>query len=187
MRNLITLFVLGTLVLTLQGCLTVETKEYSFKIKKDRSGSGKIKFINVMSDSKDSLEQVENDYSDLIESYLHGKKPEDEFQGTKNIEKKLFEEDNQLCGEITFEFEDITKLKFYKYKDSGPWCYYISNFNFSSGAESFFSSNGIYGGEHMPVIFWDGGQSEFEFKTTLTQPAKNTVSLLSMWINKGGK
>jgi hypothetical protein len=187
MKRLLAIISLGFFIVTLQGCLTLESKEYSFKIKKDKSGSGKIKYINVMSDSKDSLDQVETDYNDLIESYLHGRRLEDELQGIKNVEKKLFEEDNQLCGEISFEFEDITKLKFYKYKEDGPWCYYISNFNFSSGTESFFSSNGTYGGEHMPVIFWDGTQSEFKFKTTVTQPAKNTVSLLSHWINKGEK
>jgi hypothetical protein len=187
MKKLLIILSLGFFLISLQGCLTVETKEYSFKVKKDKSGSGKIKYINIMSDNKDSANIVESDYNDLIESYLHGKKLEEEFPAIKNVQKKLYEEDNQLCGELTFDFDDITKLKFYKYKDDGPWCYYISNFNFSSGTESYFSSNGTYGGENMPVIFWDSDLKSFEFKTTVTQPGKNTQSLLSMWKDKGEK
>jgi hypothetical protein len=172
----------------LSGCLTVETKEYSFKIKKDGSGSGEIKFINIMSDNKDSLSSVDDDYQMLIESYLKGDRLLDEMPGVKNVKKRLFEEDNQLCGEITFDFAKITDLKFYKFKDGGPWCYYLgttpSNM-FSS--ESFFSSNGEYGGQNMPVIFWEGSVKEFKFKTTVTAPGEKTISLLDIWKTKGEK
>lgn len=101
----------------------------------------------------------------------------------------MFEEDNQLCGEITFDFDDITKLRFYEYKDQGPWCYYLafSPLGIMGGSESYFSSNGIYGGENMPIIFWDGSQKEFTFKTTVTSQGKTTISLLDMWNQKGEK
>ena len=68
-----------------------------------------------MSDKKDSLSTPETDYQDLIDSYFKGDKLSEELPGIKNVKKKLYEEDNQLCGELTFEFDDITKLKFYKY------------------------------------------------------------------------
>lgn len=138
-----------------------------------------------MSDNKDSTGVIEADYDDLIGSYLKGNKLEEEFAGIKNVKKRLFEEDNQLCGDMTFEFSDIKNLGFYKYKEDGPWCYYIKA-SYTSN-EEFFSSNGTWGSEKMPVIFWDGSQREFEFKTTVTTPGNKTLSLLDFWKKKGEK
>jgi len=185
MKKTLFIFLIAVFAVYIQGCLVVETKEYTFSMKKNGSGEVTIKYINIMTDSKDSAGVPETDYQDLIDSYLKGHKLQEEFPEAKNIEKRLFEEDNQLCGEVKFEFDDITKFKFYKYKDKGPWCYYLSAGMF--GGEQYFSSNGTYGGENMPVIFWDGGEKTFEFKTTVTQPAKNTMSLLDLWKSKGEK
>ncbi len=169
------------------GCLTIESKEYSFKIDKDKSGHGKIKYVNIMSDNKDSLSTIDSDYQQLIDSYFKGDQLKEDILGAKNLKPRLFEEDNQLCGEVAFEFDDITKLKFYKYKETGPWCYYLSAFSMGlmGNSENYFSSNGTFGGESMPIIFWDGTQKEFDFKTTLTTPGKTSTSLLQMWKEKG--
>ncbi len=187
-RIFIFLFV-AFLGISCQGCLTVETKEFDFKVKKDNSGSGVIKYINILSDKKDSVSTTDSDYRDLIDSYLNGDRITDEMPGIKNARKKLYEEDNQLCGEITFDFDDITKLRFYKYKEEGPWCYYLgfTPMGLMGGSETYFSSNGSYGGESMPVIFWDGDKKELKFKTTMTQPSGTTVSLLDQWKEKDGK
>ena len=182
------LFILAcSIPIYLSGCLTIESKEYSYKIGKDNSGHGSVKYINIMSDLKDSTSTPDSDYQTLIDSYYKGDKLSEDLIGAKNLKKRLFEEDNRLCGEVTFDFDDITKLKFYKYKDNGPWCYYISIFTMGllGGSESYFSSNGVYGGESMPVIFWEGNQKEFKFKTTSTTPGKTTTSLLQLWKDKG--
>jgi len=185
MKKFFTLLLLTYLVFSLQGCLTVETKEYRFKINKDRSGEGSIAYINIMTD-KDTAGSVETDYQTLIDSYLNGDALKDDLPNVKITSKRLYEEDNQLCGEVKFQFGDITKMKFYKYKETGPWCYHLTSLNMI-GSESYFSSNGTYGGENMPVIFWEGTVKEFKFKTTVTQPGKTTKSLLEIWQQKGGK
>jgi len=138
MKKIILLAIAGILSLNLIGCLTVETKEYLFKLKKGNSGEGRIKYINIMR-SDDSATTIENDYEELINTYLKGNKPEDEMMGIKNVKKRLFEEDNHLCGEITFEFDDITTLKFYNY-NKDVWCYYIptSSLSFFGGNEAYF-------------------------------------------------
>ncbi|HEY3251463.1 MAG TPA: hypothetical protein VGK25_10140 [Ignavibacteria bacterium] len=171
----------------LEGCLSVETKEYSFKLKGDKSGDGKIKYINIMR-SSDSLGTVESDYNDLIDNYLNGNKLESELTGIKNIKKRLFEEDDQLCGEMTFDFDDITKLKFYNYNNK-VLCYFLGSnpMNIFGSSETYFSSNGTFAGETFPVIFWDIDQKKFELKTSLTQPSEKTTSLLEMWNQKGEK
>jgi hypothetical protein len=171
----------------LQGCLNVETKEYLFELKKDGSGKAKIRFINIMTDSKDSANLIEADYRELIDNYLKGNKLDEEFPKVKNIRKRLLEEDNQLVGELTFEFDDLKKAKFYKYGDNGPWCYYLGSDIFGSlgSKESFFSSNGEFGGENMPLIFWDGNQKKFEFKTTIKSSDQSTRSLIDLWKKLG--
>lgn len=187
MKKIIPVLLLTALAFYFQGCLIVETKEYTFKIKKDGSGEAVIKYINIMTDSKDSAGVPEKDYEDLINSYFNGDKLQEDYPNAKNIRKRLFEEDNQLCGEVKFDFDDITKFKFYKYKGKGPWCYYVTSTTGMFGGEQYFSSNGTYGGADMPVIFWDGKEKKFEFKTTVSQPSKNTMSLLDLWKSKGEK
>lgn len=186
MKKICSLLFLFYLVISIQGCLTIESKEYSFKIKKDYSGEGTIKFINIMTD-KDTAGSVETDYQTLIDSYLNGDGLSSDLPDVKITDRKLFEEDHQLCGEVKFEFSDIRKLKFYKYKDTGPWCYHFSSFELLGGTESYFSSNGTYGGEMMPVIFWEGDVKDFHFKTSVTQPGKYTKSLLEIWQQRSGK
>jgi hypothetical protein len=187
MKKIYLFSILCVLSVYLIGCLTSESKEYTYKLDSDRSGHGSIKYINILSDNKDSVSNIDSDYQDLIQSYLKGDKIKEDLAGAKNIKTRLYDEDNQLCGEVSFDFDDITKLKFYKYKDTGPWCFYLSAFSMGllGNSENYFSSNGTYGGENLPVIFWDGSQKEFNFKTTLTAPGKTAVSLLQMWKDKG--
>lgn len=166
------------------GCLAVETKEYSFRLTRGNSGEATIKFINIMR-TIDSATTTEDAYNELIESYLKGTKPEDEMLGVSNVKKRLYEEDNQLCGEISFTFQDIRDLKFFNYKGL-IWAYFVG-FTGMFGNENYFSSNGKYGEVNMPVIFWDASQKEFIFKTTLTTPGENTESLLPIWRARGGK
>lgn len=173
------------LTVSLIGCLTVETKEYSFKLKDGKSGSGKIKYINIMH-TMDSASTVEAEYEDLMTNYLNGSKPEDEMQGVKNVKKRLFEEDNQLCGEITFDFDDITTLKFFNYNQK-VWTYSLGGGSLFGGSENYFNSNGTFGGENMPVIFWDGDNKQFEFKTTVAQNDKKNESMLDIWKKKNDK
>ncbi len=181
-RSLVYIFFFAILI-NLAGCLTFETKEYSYKLKDGTSGSGKIKYINIMR-TFDSLTTRESEYTELINTYLKGTKPEDEMLGVKNVKKRLFEEDNQLCGEITFDFDDIKSLKFFNYNGK-VWTYSLSSNNIFGGSEQFFSSNGTYGGEFMQVIFWNGNEEKFEFKTITSQKDKKNEGLLDLWKSKG--
>jgi len=189
MKRILSVLTFLLFAFCISGCLTVETKEYHFSLKKDKSGEATVKFVNIMSDTKDSVSTPDTDFQDLVDNYVNGDKMSEEFPNVKNVTKRLYEEDNQLCGEVKFEFDDITKLKFYKYKETAPWCYYltVSPLGLLGGNEAFFSSNGTYGGEGMPIIFWDSNQKEFEFKTTMSQPGPTTASLLPTWKQKGGK
>jgi hypothetical protein len=88
----------------------------------------------------------------------------------KNVKKRLYMDGDNLMGEVTFDFDDITKLGFFRYKSEGPYMYYtISDGYFTSG--QFESSNGTYGDEKtMPVIFWDPTAKDFYLKLALSTP-----------------
>lgn len=131
-RSFIHIF-LFVLAASFAGCLTMESKEYSFKLTDGKKGSGKIKYINIMH-TMDSASTPEAEYEDLVTNYLNGKKPEDEMLGVRNVKKRLFEEDNQLCGEITFDFDDISTVKFYRYKDL-IWAYSLGGGSLFGGNE----------------------------------------------------
>lgn len=187
-KKSIFIFSLLTFALCLNGCLTFDSKEYSFKVKSNGSGSGKIKYINIQS-TVDSASTSEADYESLIKDYVNGDKTTADFPNAKNFKKRLYEEDNQLCGELTFDFDDITKMKFYKYKEA-TICYLISSFTLfqlSGPTETYFSSNGTFGNEQsMPVIFWDSDAKELNFKTVVKQD-KKSEKLLDLWKQKGDK
>lgn len=187
MKILFNFLVIFIFSIALFGCLTYESKEYSFTLKEGNSGSAKIKYINIMREiTEDTASTAESSYEDLINNYLYGNKPEDEMLGVKNVSKRLFEENNQLCGEITFDFDNIEDFKFYNYNYK-VWAYLLSEGSVFGTNEQFFSSNGTFGGELVPVIFWDYTEREFNFKTVVPQNNKNNESLLQIWKNRQGK
>lgn len=184
MKKLLLLLIIVVAAMNLVGCLAVETKEYYFKLNKNNSGEGKIKYINIMR-TIDSAGTVDADYDELINSYLRGQMPENEMMGLKNVKKRLFEEDNHLCGEITFEFDDITTLKFFNYKNT-VWTYYLgASGGLFGNNEVYFSSNGTYGEANMPVVFWPSAEKEFRFKTTAAPTETQKESLLGTWKERG--
>ncbi|MEP7234468.1 MAG: hypothetical protein ABI778_04150, partial [Ignavibacteriota bacterium] len=107
--------------------------------------------------------------------------------GIKDVKKRLYLEDDRLMGEVSFTFDDISKLGFYRFKGEGAYMYYtISDGYFTSG--QFEVSNGTYGDEKtMPVIFWDASARDFYIKLGLSTPNVVHHSLAkyySDWLKK---
>jgi hypothetical protein len=155
------------------GCLSADHKETRLTLNADgKSGSGKITFTNIVSEPDDSTKDNSFDdfHKSLITEYYQGRKIEEATKGMKNVKKRLYLDGDNLTGEITFDFDDITKLGFYRYKGDGPYMYYtIKDGYFTSG--QFESSNGTFGDETtMPVIFWDATAKDFYIKVALSTP-----------------
>ena len=155
------------------GCLTADHKELRLTLNADgKSGTGKITFTNIVSEPDDSSkDNSKDDFNNaLITEYYQGRKIEEGNKGMKNVKKRLYMDGDVLMGEVTFEFDDITKLGFFRYKGSGPYMYYtISDGYFTSG--QFEATNGTYGDEKlMPVIFWDANAKDFYLKVGLSTP-----------------
>ena len=165
------------LALISSGCLTYEKKE--FKLTGKNSGVLTMKYINIMSImDNDTLDVSEDDFDVLVSEYLNGEEIENKFPGAKNIQKRLFEENGVLCGEVSMDFDNLEDVKLYRFKDIGPLMINVINFE---DTETYKSSNGDYGGDIMPVVFWDGNFTELELTTQYTTPDKTCVSLLSRY------
>ncbi len=131
----------------ISGCLGYGKKEYSFKINSDgQSGKAKICYVDINSDGK-TEEEIKNDMDMLIRDYHTGKKLEEEFPFAKNFEKKLKVHDGKLTGEMSFEFDSLSFAGLYRYDKHVIM-------KFLPKEETYFKSNGKYGGEVMPVVFW---------------------------------
>lgn len=166
-------------VLFLSGCLTCEKKEYTFEFTGKDSGRLTIKFINVMSTMDDSVDISEEDFNSLITDYYEGTELENGFPEATLVSKRLFEENGVLCGEIIFDFAGMAAGHLYQHKDKGPIMYCLSCYAIDS--EYYNESNGEYGGEVMPVVFWDQGLKTLTLTTDVTYPDETTVGLLDRY------
>ena len=74
------------------------------------------------------------------------------------------------------EFTGLAAGHLYQHKEKGPLMYCLSCFSIDS--EYFAESNGEYGGDIMPVVFWEQGLKTLTMTTYVTYPDETTVGLL---------
>lgn len=174
-----TAWILGLSILA--GCLGVEKKEYTIRLKDNQSGTATIKYINIFSTDDGEKDVSFKDFGELVSDYLQGDKIEKDYQGIRDVKKRLFIENNAICGEITFAFDSLSHVKLFRYED-GPYMFYINSG--PSPSEKLNFTNGTFGGENMPVIFWNKSMKELQFRTIVTEDTagrKNLVKLYKMW------
>lgn len=179
-KNTFIALFLVTVALILTGCLTVEKKEYTFELTGPNSGKLTIKYINLLSSMDDSTDVSAEDFEELLSSYIYGESLETDYPEATNIEKRLFEENGVLCGEVTMEFNDLSAVKLFQYQDAGPYMLNIGSF---LDTETYIDSNGEFGGEHMPVVFWPEDSGVLTLTTSVTTPDETTISLLDQYLD----
>ncbi|HOW31672.1 MAG TPA: hypothetical protein PLP88_08900 [Bacteroidales bacterium] len=163
----------------LSGCLTCEKKEYIFELTGPESGKLTIRFVNIFSNSLDSAGEVKTDYAELVDMWLEGEKIERDYPLATKFRKRLYEANGQLCGEVSIEFSSLKAVRLYKYDAQSP--YMLNTTTMPDDGETFLSSNGEFGGDHMPVIFWRPDNSTMRLVTSIAKPDSTTVSLLDTW------
>jgi hypothetical protein len=179
LKKLLRFLILIIIPVSIVGCLTCERKEYIFTLTGENSGKLTIKYVNIFSSMIDSTGEILSDYDELTNMWLKGEKLEMDFPGTKKIKKRLFKENGTLCGEVTMEFDDLAKVHLYRYMGKGPFMFSMSGVN--DDGENFAQSNGDFGGEKMPVIFWRDNTRTLRFSTKIAEPDSTCVSMLAMW------
>jgi len=164
------------LAIALSSCLTVEKKEYTFELKDNSSGMLTIKFINILSMKDDTADISEIDFNEMISGYIEGDQIEQDFPDAIIRSKKLFEENGVLCGEVIIDFNNLRNVGLFQYDSKSPYMFNIGSFLES---ETFLNSNGEYGGDVMPVVFWPKSLKTLKVSTYITSPDNSTVGLLT--------
>jgi hypothetical protein len=164
---------------TVSSCLTCEKKEYIFQLTGENSGRLTIRYINIFSNSIDSVGELQTDLDELLNMWLHGEKIEHDFPKATKVRKRLFEQNYQLCGEVTMEFDNLESVRLFRFHNQGPYMFSMSAVN--DDGENFLQCNGEYGGEKMPVIFWQDDNRTLRFTTYIARPDSSCVSLLEKW------
>jgi len=175
MNKLTNTIILIIIAVFVSSCLTIETKEYTFEIKKDGSGSLRIKFINILSMKDDTATVTKSDFLELVANYIEGNQLEEDYPDAVIRSKRLFEERGVLCGEVIMDFKTLRSVGIYQYD---PNCPYMFNINSFIDSEAFVSSNGEYGGDIMPVVFWPNTLTRLKLTTSITNPDESTLSLI---------
>lgn len=167
--------------LLLSGCLTSEFKEIRISLNPDGSGKGSILYIGLSSEQgDDTTSLVKEDFESLVADYLEGKSFETANEKLTNIKKRLFVQNGKLMGEVTFDFADISAIGLFKYKGEGPYMFYtLADGYLTSG--QYAASNGSYGGEKMPIVFWPSNATEFYLKMALSSPETPKTSLAAAY------
>ncbi len=181
LRFLLVLIAVGSFILT--SCLTVEKKQYTFEITGKDSGKLTIKYINLMSDVDSAGYTEMQDFDELISSYINGTRIEESYPEAVNIQKRLFEENGMLCGEVTMDFPSLSAARLFRMDGKSPYIFYTS----SVDGESYIESNGTYGGDNCPVVVWPAKTKKLVVTTSVTRPGDSHDSLLGeykRWKNK---
>ena len=173
------LILTSILAFTISSCLTCEKKEYIFQLTGKNSGRLTIRYINIFSNSLDSVGELKVDYDELMDMWLNGEKIERDFPKANKFRKRLYEKDGQLCGEVVMEFDDLSFVRLYRHLNQNHYMFSLSAVN--DDGEVFQQCNGEYGGEFMPVIFWPGDAQTLRLTTTIAKPDSSCVSLLDFW------
>jgi len=174
-KYILSIFIIGFLA---AGCLTVERKDFTINLNADGSGNMTIRYVNLVSkfESEPDSSIVDNDFNQLIYSFDNDKRVLKDYPNVKNIRKRLFEEDGVLNAEVTFEFDQIQDVKLYSYDDKSPYMVFAGGIG-----ELYKTSNGKYGNQDMPVIFWDKGIKILQWSMSVQSDLKDTESLLQKY------
>ncbi|MBT6836216.1 MAG: hypothetical protein HOA61_09240 [Bacteroidetes bacterium] len=173
MKYISTAIVSIFILFLLSGCLTCEKKEYLFELKSDGSGKLTITYFNIMSSMEDKVDMTQKDYTELTSDYIEGNKLQEDFPNCKIKKYKLFEKDGLLNGKVTIYFKKLEDVNIYQHQGKGPYMLSLCDFS-----ENYVSSNGSYGDEAMPVVFWEKGLKELKLTTSIDEPGEDNISLI---------
>lgn len=170
----------------LTGCLTTEYKEYRFTLNSDGTGSGSIKFVNIVSEEDEEKDVSFTDFGELISDYLEGTQFEDDNPDYNVTSKEIFVENNQLCALVKFTFASYAAPKLYRYEkcDCAPLMYYTDQLS-----ETIVESNGenLNDTDGIPLIIWQPDSREIYYKSQVKEDmsdAHSLVDLYTMWKDK---
>jgi len=110
-----------------------------------------------------------------VEFYVEGTQLEKENPGFRNVKKRLYEENDMLVGEVTFDFDSLSAIRIFKYNAESPYMYFVGS---PLSSEQLIETDGTYGPDWMPAVFWQKDVREMFVKTKVVSEASHRRSLL---------
>jgi len=160
------------------GCLGYKLRTYKIEFTGKTSGRITITYENISSYHFDSTltiaEALKTDYNELISSYLEGDMIEQEYPDAKFVSKNLYEKNNELWGEIVFEFNKLSEVYLFQYDKHSPFI--------SSYSDDYYSSNGEVIFKDSTLIAWGNNLKILELSVLYENVGgSDTISLLNTW------
>ena len=180
MKKSVIILVSLFLVIAMSSCLTVERKSYNVLLNKDGSGTLTIDYYNIMAEISDgeTKEDAQKYYNELMTDYVNGDVLKKQYPKAILVKKEFYEKEGKLCAQVVLSFKEIAEVGFYKQGKKTDLMFALCASVFS---ETYVTSNGNYGGEIMPVIFWSSKTKHLTFVTSIMPPSEKTVSLLEYY------
>lgn len=170
------LLIVFSLMFLYNGCITFRYQHYVLNINEDGTGNGVITYEDIHSQIYGEYDNIDEDFDKLINGYLNGNELEYELPNINITDKRLYEENGKLMGEVKFTFSNIEEIRLYQYKNSGPYMYYIDSFK-----EMYVNSNGEYPGSGFPVVFWDNTTKPIKLTTNYSEITEEDTTFISLY------
>jgi hypothetical protein len=150
------------------GCLIAEKKEYVF---------------NLVSQDDEDQDVSFKDFAELVTDYIQGDKFANDNPQFIVTDKKLYELDGELIGEVSVTFTSWDSVGFFRTAncDCCPTLYYLGGDN----NETYESSNGEFLGAtgNLPLVVYPAGTKVFTISTSLLTDLSGTRSLMEHYNN----
>lgn len=174
MKHLVTVVSAVLLATMMQSCLIVGKKTYKVVMTGQQTGTCTLTYSDIMSRPEEGKDVSFKDFAVLVTDYLEGDKLEVDFPGATITSKKLFKRDGKLCGEYVFTFDTLATMKMYRYDSTSPLMKYVP----STNNETIEATNGTFGGDEMPVLFWPSTATDLSFTMTSGDDDTSQTSLV---------
>ncbi|BDQ02931.1 hypothetical protein [Ignavibacterium sp.] len=163
----------------LNGCVLFNTVSYEITMRTENSGSALVIINDICTDAKNEEEEM-NDVNNVFDYAAKSSQfiTDQESEGKKITNRKLFVEANQLNAMLSFDFEDINDVEGIQFDD--PYYYLTLN-----PEDSVVSTNGqLFKNKDYKRIVWDKSIKVLKFTMFSEDTDKPGIKKMSVYFNK---
>lgn len=172
-------FLLILTSLFLNGCVLFNTVSYEITMRTETSGSALVRIYDICTDASNEEEEM-NDVNNVFDYAAKSAQfiIDQESEGKKITNRKLFVEGSQLNGMLSFDFDDINKVEGIQFED--PYYYLTLN-----PEDSVVSTNGqLFEYDNYKRIVWDKSIRVLKFTMFSEDTDKPGLKKMSVYFNK---
>lgn len=172
-------FLLILTSLLLNGCVLFNTVSYEITMRTETSGSALVRIYDICTDASNEEEEM-NDVNNVFDYAAKSSQfiTDQESEGKKITNRKLFVEGSQLNGMLSFDFDDINKVEGIQFED--PYYYLTLN-----PEDSVVSTNGqLFEYDNYKRIVWDKSIRVLKFTMFSENTDKPGLKKMSVYFNK---